>query len=268
MDTKRKKQNRKPSRNISKLAASIIIITLLAFSAGVLTDRVFYTPQNIIIIRNTTTTSSSLINSNQAEAVVLAIRGDNNMGILGHVIVQIQPGQGRVLVNTNPFVETDTQDSAATAVAIASQFTNKSLVSSDVIVSFSANATLVGGPSAGGATTVAAIAAMSGRSVRQDVAMTGTINSDGSIGQVGGVFEKVQAAAETGMREVLIPQGQVTQVYYQQEIQNMTSVGGLTVQRTIYVPKEINLTDFALQQWNVSVVEVSNIQEAVGYLLN
>ncbi|MCA9231947.1 MAG: hypothetical protein KDA57_14960 [Planctomycetales bacterium] len=66
----------------------------------------------------------------------------------------------------------------------------------------------VDGPSAGGLTTIGILAAIRGDSVRQDAAMTGTINPDGTIGPVGGIPHKIDGAADADMKLVLIPLGQ------------------------------------------------------------
>ncbi|TWT94139.1 Lon protease [Botrimarina colliarenosi] len=65
----------------------------------------------------------------------------------------------------------------------------------------------VDGPSAGAMTTVGVLAALRGDTVLTDVAMTGTINPDGTIGPVGGVPHKIDGAAAAGIRLVLIPFG-------------------------------------------------------------
>lgn len=65
----------------------------------------------------------------------------------------------------------------------------------------------VDGPSAGALTTVGVLAALRGDKVLPDVAMTGTINPDGTIGPVGGVPHKIDGAAAAGIRLVLIPYG-------------------------------------------------------------
>ncbi|MDP2673598.1 MAG: S16 family serine protease [Dehalococcoidia bacterium] len=64
------------------------------------------------------------------------------------------------------------------------------------------------GPSAGALTTVAVLAALLGDDIREDAAMTGAINPDGTIGPVGGIPNKIQAAAEQGKTLVLAPAGQ------------------------------------------------------------
>ncbi len=64
------------------------------------------------------------------------------------------------------------------------------------------------GPSAGGVMTVGFAALLKGDQIRRGVAMTGTISRDGTIGPVGGIPDKIRAAAREGYRTILIPQGQ------------------------------------------------------------
>lgn len=63
----------------------------------------------------------------------------------------------------------------------------------------------IDGPSAGGMMTIALLSALQGRSLPKDFAFTGTILPDGSIGKVGGVVEKVTAAAQAKKKRVLLP---------------------------------------------------------------
>lgn len=64
------------------------------------------------------------------------------------------------------------------------------------------------GPSAGGITTAAVMAALLGDELKKDVIMTGTINPDGTIGPVGGIPQKLDGAKKAGKKTVLIPVGQ------------------------------------------------------------
>lgn len=66
----------------------------------------------------------------------------------------------------------------------------------------------IDGPSAGALMTIAVLAGYLGDEVRDDAAMTGTINPDGTIGPVGGIPHKIQGAAENGKKLVLVPGGQ------------------------------------------------------------
>ena len=66
----------------------------------------------------------------------------------------------------------------------------------------------IDGPSAGTYMTVGVLAALLGDQVREDVAMTGTINPDGTVGPVGGIPHKIEGAAANGAKLVLVPAGQ------------------------------------------------------------
>ncbi|MBI4001623.1 MAG: hypothetical protein HY348_07550 [Nitrospira defluvii] len=64
------------------------------------------------------------------------------------------------------------------------------------------------GPSAGAVMTVGFAALLKGDRIQRGIAMTGTITKDGIIGPVGGIPDKIRAAAREGYRTILIPEGQ------------------------------------------------------------
>jgi ATP-dependent Lon protease len=75
----------------------------------------------------------------------------------------------------------------------------------DIHIHVPAGATPKDGPSAG-VTVVAALASLlSRRRVRSDVAMTGEISLRGRVMRVGGIKEKVLAAARFGIKQVVLP---------------------------------------------------------------
>ncbi len=61
------------------------------------------------------------------------------------------------------------------------------------------------GPSAGVAMFMALVSLMTERTVRSDTAMTGEISLRGLVLPVGGIKEKVVAAARAGIRRVMLP---------------------------------------------------------------
>ncbi|NWF91442.1 MAG: endopeptidase La [Syntrophaceae bacterium] len=78
--------------------------------------------------------------------------------------------------------------------------------SHDIHLHVPAGATPKDGPSAGVAMFCALLSLVTGRSVRQDIAMTGEITLRGDILPVGGIKEKVLAAKRAGIHTVILPQ--------------------------------------------------------------
>ena len=139
---------------------------------------------------------------------------------VGHVIpleVIIKDGSGNLLLNVaNLLYDESMQSSAQTAIRVAREVTRTSLTNKDVLINIKApvqEGTLsISGGSAGGAITIAAIAAMKGIEPRDDVMMTGTINEDHSIGQISAPRAKGIAARENGAKLFIVPRGQKGEV--------------------------------------------------------
>ncbi|MDY6930309.1 MAG: S16 family serine protease [Halobacteriota archaeon] len=197
---------------------------------------------------------------------LVAVNGSDNTGTLGEVSVEIVEGQGRVLINTNPFIEADTQLSAKIAVEVAQNFTGKSLLQNDVIITFDLNDTIMlGGPSAGAIMTTVAIAAIEDRDLRDDVLVTGTIEPSGWVGSVNGVLEKAQAATDDGASTFLVPHGG-SLVRLNEKVIEEERILFFTIERVRYDSKIVDLNDY-LNESDMEVVEVFTINDVVDYML-
>jgi uncharacterized protein len=181
-------------------------------------------------------------------------------GVTMKATVELRRGSGKILVNTQPRVGISLQDSVRTASMVAENFTGIELGRTDILVTVisEGEVDVVDGPSAGAAITVAIIASVKGEFINESVFITGTINPDGTIGQVGGIPEKALAAAKMGAREFLVPRGQSIITIWKEE---RTKIGPLIIIN--YKPYNIDLKEYLRQQgYNVKVIEVEKISEA------
>ncbi|MBJ7409393.1 MAG: endopeptidase La [Phenylobacterium sp.] len=119
------------------------------------------------------------------------------------------PGEGRLIL-TGQLGEI-MRESAQTALSLVKSraealgVTPSLFKESDIHIHVPAGATPKDGPSAGVAMTMALISLLTDRTVRSDTAMTGEISLRGLVLPVGGIKEKVVAAATAGVRRVLLP---------------------------------------------------------------
>jgi ATP-dependent Lon protease len=103
------------------------------------------------------------------------------------------------------------KESAQAAVSLAKTrlaelgITRSELEESDLHIHVPAGAIPKDGPSAGVAMFVAVASQLSGRNVRNDIAMTGEISLRGLVLPVGGIKGKALAALRAGIKTVLLP---------------------------------------------------------------
>lgn len=186
---------------------------------------------------------------------------EKGRGVTADLEVMVEPGDGKVLVDIdNLLFWLDTQFSIRTAEKMARNYLNLTDSRYNIIYTVNANSTIVGGPSAGAMLTLATIMALQNKSLDHKIAMTGTVNPDGSIGPVGGILAKAYAAKEAGYETLLVPEGQGKKIYYEKK-EECKQYENLRVCSTDYEPKEMSIEKEA----GIDVKEVSNIKEALKY---
>jgi uncharacterized protein len=185
----------------------------------------------------------------------------NGNGVSTNLVVEVMPGSGRTLMDIdNLLFWGDTQSSIRTAKDVAFNYTKKDPNKYDIIYHVNANASVIGGPSAGAALTIVTIAALQNKQLKNDVMITGSINHDGSIGPVGEITGKAKVAKADNSSLFLVPLLQSKEITYQD--QKYCKNFGLTEFCTIeQIPTQVNVQESS----GIQVKEVGNIEEALNY---
>ncbi|MGC8496215.1 MAG: S16 family serine protease [Candidatus Micrarchaeia archaeon] len=172
-----------------------------------------------------------------------AVITSTNQGALTTIVLNVTTGNGSVSIKGPLEVGSSTQQSALVAAQYACSYLGLNFSSYNFTYYISNASMNVSGPSAGTAMTLLAISALSHRPLRQDFTVTGTISPSGQVGEIGGVYDKAQAAHLKGMEFVIVPA----------------------------VPKGSmeNLLYYLVQQtFSIPLVQASNITQAASFAFN
>ena len=113
--------------------------------------------------------------------------------------------KGKGAVRFNETAGSMAKDSVFNAASVVRRMTGLELSDYDLHINVVGGGN-IDGPSAGVAILSAVVSALTGRPLRQDVAVTGEISLYGQVRPVGGVFEKAYGAKQSGMKTMIIPE--------------------------------------------------------------
>ena len=143
-----------------------------------------------------------------SKATVGHIFGLGVSGFIGSVIeieaVVFPAEKGKGTIRFNETAGSMAKDSVFNAASVLRQTTGKDIHDFDVHINVIGGGN-IDGPSAGTAILAALVSAVTGKKIRQDVAVTGEISLQGKVRPVGGVFEKAYGAKQAGIKTLVIP---------------------------------------------------------------
>lgn len=197
----------------------VILLILLAFLAGIYSGEQKNTASpGEISIYNSCAKEPIVIHNQRHTSIKLPAVNRNGTGVAANLDVSIVPGSGLILLNLNRVLsKEETTNSIRMAALVASEITGIDLANLDIIYDIYANATVLEGPSAGAAMTIATIAALEDKQVNNKVMITGTINHDGTIGPAGRIKEKAISAKENGANAFYVPLGASKEINYSEQ---------------------------------------------------
>ncbi len=242
--------------SIMSIITSLILLSFAGQSFAYVSPGTIYQDTVSINFRNVT-----------VYAPAVAQTDNGYVGVISTITVSIQSnGSGRVFVDTLPLTQIDMQGSARLSVKVAS-----TLVKNDERVDIDPNtydyffvvrtsSPIIGGPSAGGIMTVAVISLLENWNIDNQTVMTGMINPDGSIGPIGGILQKIDAANSVGATRFIVPKGQMT--YTETVTETKTQNGWKTTSQKLVTR---NVSDYALNNYGMEVVDAEDINDALLY---
>ncbi|MEQ8201318.1 MAG: Lon family ATP-dependent protease [Syntrophomonadaceae bacterium] len=152
--------------------------------------------------------SPAIKNRASGEPEVGRIYGIGLSGYLGSLIeleaIAFPAAGEQGQIRFNDTAGSMTKDSVANAAAVFRKENGHNLGEYDLHINIIGGGK-VDGPSAGAAIFLAITSAIFNRPVRQDIAISGEISIQGRIKPVGGIYQKIIGAQKAGIRKVLIP---------------------------------------------------------------
>ena len=155
----------------------------------------------------------------------LAVIGDRS-GIVSPIAAEAAPTQsksGGQIIATGKLGEI-AQESVQNVSALIKKYTNKDISDYDIHVQFIQTYDGVEGDSASVSIATAVISAVEEIPIDQTVALTGSLNVRGDVMPIGGATAKIEAAAEAGMKKVLIPKSNMKDVMIEKKYENMIEI--------------------------------------------
>ena len=155
----------------------------------------------------------------------LAVIGDRS-GIVSPIAAEAAPTQsknGGQIIATGKLGEI-AQESVQNVSALIKKYTNKDISDYDIHVQFIQTYDGVEGDSASVSIATAVISAVEEIPIDQTVALTGSLNVRGDVMPIGGATAKIEAAAEAGMKKVLIPKSNMKDVMIEKKYEDMIEI--------------------------------------------
>jgi len=154
----------------------------------------------------------------------LAVMADS--GIVLPIMAEVTPAQSKEegkIIATGKLQEI-AKEAVTNVSVLIKKFLGEDITKKDVHIQFIGTYEGVEGDSASISIATAVISALEGVPVKQTVAMTGSLSVRGDVMPVGGVTQKIEAAAQAGIKTVLIPKSNVGDVLIDESIKGKIEI--------------------------------------------
>lgn len=147
-------------------------------------------------------------------------------GIVLPIVAEVTPAgsqsEGKVIA-TGKLGEI-AKESVLNVSALIKKYMGRDISRHDIHIQFIGTYEGLEGDSASLSVITAVISAMEGVPIKQEVAMTGSLSIRGTVLPIGGVTAKVEAAAEAGIKKVLIPKSNINDVLIEEKYKDIIEI--------------------------------------------
>ncbi len=154
----------------------------------------------------------------------LAVMGDS--GVMLPIVAEVAPAasklEGRIIATGK--LGDIAKEAVENISALIKKHIGKDTSNYDIHVQFLQTYEGVEGDSASVSVATAVLSALEEVPIRQEVAMTGSLSVRGEVLPIGGVTQKVEAALEAGIKEVIVPSTNVGDLVLEKEKKNKIKI--------------------------------------------
>jgi len=172
-------------------------------------------------------TEGSLVGSVNGLAAMGGSSGISELsGIVLPIVAEVAPSQNKKagkIVATGQ-LGTIAKEAVDNISAVIKKYTMTNISDSDIHIQFVGTYDGVEGDSASVTIATAVVSAMEEIPIRQDIAMTGSLSVRGKVLPVGAVTAKLEAAAQSGIKRVLIPKDNIKDVMIESKYYDMMEI--------------------------------------------
>ena len=147
-------------------------------------------------------------------------------GIVLPIVAEVTPAgsqsEGKVIA-TGKLGEI-AKESVLNISAIIKKYMGKDISRHDIHIQFIGTYEGLEGDSASLSVITAVISAMENVPIKQEIAMTGSLSIRGTVLPIGGVTAKIEAAAEAGIKKVLVPKSNINDVLIEEKYKDKIEI--------------------------------------------
>lgn len=179
--------------------------------------------------------------------------------------LELTRGEGNIYINLNSYTELDTQISITNSQNTICSLLELPCSEFDFYYTFDDASLVLKGPSASSSIGVLVYSTLQQIELDDSFAMTGNLNSNGIIGMVGGIDEKVKRARDEGFQRVYIP---LDSLNYTQTLNSSNEEEGFEIIESLDIldvlKEEFNSSDIVLPEETYSLASYTKTMKEIS----